>query len=158
LREQLGEHVSQIAGCDFHAPILTIPARPDAKPNKETFVRARGEERDDQSQRTGRPHNRTDRGNEPPPKSRMTRTGNAWRDYDASGKRTFHGSRADKRSSPEEVSERRAGLLRDRQGRNILVERFPQRQAPEAAPKPKRGRRPPRDRSGGPRPSRPRGR
>jgi 23S rRNA pseudouridine2605 synthase len=156
LREQLGERVSQIAGCDFSAPILTIPARPDAKPDKRTSVRTPREGRSDQSQSTGRPRH-ADRGDEPSLKSRMTRTSNAWRDYDASGKRTFHGSRADQRSSPEEVSESRAGLLKDRRGRNILVERvLPQ--APKAAPKPKQRRRPPRDRSGGPRPSRPRGR
>jgi 23S rRNA pseudouridine2605 synthase len=156
LREQLGERVSQIAGCDFTAPILTIPARPDAKPN--TPARPPREGGSDQREWTRRPHNRADRRVEPPPKSRITRTGNAWRDYDASGKRTFHGSRANKRSSPEEGSERRTGLLRDRGGRNILVERVPPQQAPKPAPKPKRRRRPPRDRSGGPRPSRPRGR
>jgi 23S rRNA pseudouridine2605 synthase len=156
LREQLGERVSQIAGCDFTAPILIIPARRDARPN--TSVRPPREGGSDQRQWTRRPRNRADRRDEPPPKSRTTRTGNAWRNYDASGKRTFHGSRADKRSSPEEGSERRAGLLRDRQGRNILVERVPSQQVPKPSPKPKHRRRPPRDRSGGPRPSRPRGR
>jgi 23S rRNA pseudouridine2605 synthase len=158
LREQLGERVSQTAGCDFFAPILTIPARPDVRPNNQASVRAPREGRSDQRERTKRPRNRAERRDEPPPKSRVTRSGNAWRDYDASGKRTFHGSRADKRSSPEEKSERRAGLLRDRQGRNVLVERVPAEEASKPAPKPKHRRRPPRDRSGGPRPSRPRGR
>jgi 23S rRNA pseudouridine2605 synthase len=158
LREQLGERVSQIAGCDFSAPILTIPAPADVKPNHQTSVRAPREGSSNQSRWTKHPRDRADRRDEPSPKPRMTRTGNAWRDYDATGKRTFHGSRAHKRSSPEEASERRAGLLRDRQGRNILIERVLPQQAPKASPKPKQRRRPPRDRSGGPRPSRPRGR
>jgi len=158
LREQLGERVSQVAGCDFSAPTLAVPDRPGATPNNQTPVRAPRERRSDPSQSTRRPHNPADRRDEPPPKSRMARTGNAWRDYDVSGKRTFHGSRADKRSAREEGSEMSSGLLRDRRGRNILVERAPPQQAPKAAPKPKQRRRPPRDRSGGPRPSRPRGR
>ncbi|MBO0755260.1 MAG: pseudouridine synthase [Bradyrhizobiaceae bacterium] len=158
LREQLGERVAQIAGCDFSAPILSIPAHPDATSNNQVSGRAPRKGRSDRSQSSRHPRSQAGRSDEPPHKSRMTRTGDAWRDYDASGKRTFHGSRADKRSPPEEVSERRAGLLRDRQGRNIPVERVVPQQAPKAAPKPKHRRRPPRDRSGGPRPSRPRGR
>jgi 23S rRNA pseudouridine2605 synthase len=158
LRQQLGERVSQIAGCDFSAPILTIPGRPDATSIGQVSVRTAREERGDPSQSSRLPRGRADPRDEPPRKSRMTRTGDAWRDHDATGKRTFHGSRADKRSPSEEVSERRAGLLRDRRGRNILVERVPPQQAPTAVPKPKHRRRPPRDRSGGPRPSRPRGR
>lgn len=158
LREQLGERVAQIAGCDFSAPILTIPDRPHATSNNQVSVPAPRKGRGDPSQSSGRPPRRADRSDEPPHKSRMTRTGHAWRDYDASGKRTFHGSRTDKRSPPEEVSETRAGVLRDRRGRNILVERVLPQQAPKATPKPKHRRRPPRDRSGGPRPSRPRSR
>src|SRR5262249_43211116 len=101
------------------------------------------------------------RDDETPQKQRKQRSGNAWRDYDASGKRTFHGSRREeKRIREDEAPDKRSGLLRDRKGRRILVERFGAPKAPELPrpdrPKHRRPRRP--DRSRGPRPSRPKGR
>jgi 23S rRNA pseudouridine2605 synthase len=159
LREQLGERVSQIAGCDFSAPILTIPAQRTGRSNGHSSPRAPSPGSDDHRQSGGHSLSSGPRTGEAQGKSRMSRTGHAWRAYDASGKRTFHGSRRDERpSQPDEASEKRAGLVRDRRGRKILVERVHAPQAPEPPPKPKRRRPSRRDRLGGPRPSRPRGR
>jgi 23S rRNA pseudouridine2605 synthase len=89
---------------------------------------------------------------------RKQRSGHAWRDHDASGTRKFHGSRRDQARTSEEQPGKRAGLLKDRRGRKILVERFGTPKLPEPEPRPKPRRPPRRDRSGGPRPSRPKGR
>jgi 23S rRNA pseudouridine2605 synthase len=100
------------------------------------------------------------------------KSGSVWRDYEARGKapsrRKFHGSRRDAGPAAEldasaEKQTKRAGLLSDRKGRRILVERFgnPPQEEPsrlhERASK-YRKKPPRRDRSGGPRPSRPKGR
>jgi 23S rRNA pseudouridine2605 synthase len=97
---------------------------------------------------------------QPAKKPRKQRSSSFWRDHPASGKRKFHGSRRDEKRGPEEAPGKRAGLLKDRRGRRILVERFgtPKLPEPEPAPRPKPRRPPRRDRSGGPRPSRPKGR
>jgi 23S rRNA pseudouridine2605 synthase len=94
---------------------------------------------------------------QPAKKPRKQRSSSFWRDHPASGKRKFHGSRRDEKRGPEEAPGKRAGLLKDRRGRRILVERFgtPKLPEPEPAPRPKPRRPPRRDRSGGPRPSRP---
>ena len=183
LREQLGERVARRAGCDFSAPILSAsplggsdgegvqPKRSErrseptsARSTGPTSPRARDERqaprRDDRREFNKRGDKFEPRGHEPSSKPRQQRSGNAWRDYDASGKRTFHGSRSDQRPAVTQPSGKRAGLLRDRRGRRILVERFgtPIAAEPEPPPKPKHRRPRRRDRSGGPRPSRPKGR
>jgi hypothetical protein len=93
------------------------------------------------------------------------RRGHAWREDDAPLKRTYRGSRRDDlKIRDADHAERRAGLLTDRKGRRVLVERFgagdstkDARAAESAAPQKARRaqRRPARDRSSGPRPSRP---
>ena len=111
---------------------------------------------------------RDDRPEKPPGRPRR---GHAWRKDDAPLRRTYRGSRRDDLKIADEARpDKRAGLLKDRKGRRILVERFGTRKPkPEQRPdqKPKHAKRPaparhrtprppPRDRAGGPRPSRPR--
>ena len=96
------------------------------------------------------------------------RRGHAWRQDDAPLRRTYRGSRREDLKIAEEGA-KRAGLVKDRKGRRILVERFGGKGAEarpvetSARPRPATGpsrpprppRRPPRDRAAGPRPSRP---
>jgi 23S rRNA pseudouridine2605 synthase len=103
---------------------------------------------------------RDDRPEKPPGRPRR---GHAWRKDDAPLRRTYRGSRRDDLKIADEVRpDKRAGLLKDRKGRRILVERFgTKKPKPEPAERPaparqRTPRRPPRDRSSGPRPSRPR--
>jgi 23S rRNA pseudouridine2605 synthase len=87
------------------------------------------------------------------------RRGHAWRQDDAPLRQTYRGSRrADLKIPDEDRPDKHAGLLKDRKGRRILVERFGTRKPkpePPKAPADKRRRRTP-DRASGPRPSRPR--
>ncbi len=103
---------------------------------------------------------RDDRPEKPPGRPRR---GHAWRKEDAPLRRTYRGSRRDDLKIADEARpDKRAGLLKDRKGRRILVERFGTKKpkpAPAEKPAPTRhrtSRPPPRDRSSGPRPSRPR--
>jgi 23S rRNA pseudouridine2605 synthase len=118
----------------------------------------------DGSPRTGKPFRRgrareDERPEKPPGRPRR---GHAWRQDDAPLRQTYRGSRrADLKIPDEDRPDKRAGLLKDRKGRRILVERFGTRKPkPEPAPKAaargdQRRRRTP-DRASGPRPSRPR--
>jgi 23S rRNA pseudouridine2605 synthase len=90
------------------------------------------------------------------------RRGHAWRKDDAPLRRTYRGSRRDDLTIADEARpDKRAGLMTDRKGRCILVERFgtkkekPQPAETPAHERPPRRRSPP-DRASGPRPSRPR--
>jgi 23S rRNA pseudouridine2605 synthase len=90
------------------------------------------------------------------------RRGHAWRQDDAPLRQTYRGSRrADLKIPDEDRPDKRAGLLKDRKGRRILVERFgtrkpkPEPESKPPAPRDQRRRRPA-DRASGPRPSRPR--
>jgi 23S rRNA pseudouridine2605 synthase len=100
------------------------------------------------------------------------RRGHAWRQNDAPLRRTYRGSRREDLKIADE-GDKRAGLVKDRKGRRILVERFGRKSAqarpvetptrpPPHPPRPSRPPRPPRpprrparDRASGPRPSRP---
>jgi 23S rRNA pseudouridine2605 synthase len=89
------------------------------------------------------------------------RRGHAWRQDDAPLRRTYRGSRRDDlKIKGEARPDKRAGLMTDRKGRRILVERFGTKkekpQAETAARRLPRRTRPPPDRASGPRPSRPR--
>ncbi|MBV9971225.1 MAG: rRNA pseudouridine synthase [Xanthobacteraceae bacterium] len=119
----------------------------------------------DERPRTGKPFRRDrardDARPEKPPG--RPRRGHAWRQDDAPLRQTYRGSRrADLKIPDEDRPDKRAGLLEDRKGRRILVERFGTRKPkPEAKPAAKapgrrdqRRRRTP-DRASGPRPSRP---
>jgi 23S rRNA pseudouridine2605 synthase len=118
-------------------------------------------------------HSRSPRDDRPEKPPGRPRRGHAWRKDDAPLRRTYRGSRRDDLKIADEARpDKRAGLLKDRKGRRILVERFGTRKPkpearpearPEAKPEPaekpvhrRTPRPPPRDRSSGPRPSRPR--
>ena len=87
------------------------------------------------------------------------RRGHAWRKDDAPLRRHYRGSRREELLIADEPRpDKRAGLLTDRMGRRILVERFGVKKTAEPAETPARvrpPRHPPRDRASGPRPSRP---
>jgi 23S rRNA pseudouridine2605 synthase len=118
----------------------------------------------DGSLRAGKPFRRgrgreDERPEKPPGRPRR---GHAWRQDDAPLRQTYRGSRrADLKIPDEDRPDKRAGLLKDRKGRRILVERFGTRKPkPEPALKaPARSgprKRRTSDRASGPRPSRPR--
>ena len=175
LREQLGERVVAEAKCDLSAPIVAREAPEDAaEPPRERDGRRerRGEERrksrrepDDERRHRRREPARSDK---PPGRPRR---GHAWRADDAPLRRHYRGG--DERRAPADAAgPKRAGLLTDRKGRRVLVERFGDakpREEPRAHGKKRfdkrpggrpakgRNRRRP-DRAHGPRPSRPRDR
>ncbi len=197
LREQLGERVIAQAKCDFTAPIVERPhdreAReppPDArertrdkdrrgrdeKPGKPDDRRGRDEQargkRDDRHAAPGR-RDRDDRRDhhdrERDEKPGRPRRGHAWRQEDAPLRQHYRGGRDGAGSKREEASgPKRAGLLTDRKGRRVVVERFGEKKQEERPARDKRGRRdqrPPKrqgrnrrrpDRASGPRPSHPR--
>jgi 23S rRNA pseudouridine2605 synthase len=118
----------------------------------------------DGSPRAGKPFRRErtrDDGRPEKPPGRPRR-GHAWRQDDAPLRQTYRGSRrADLKIPDEDRPDKRAGLVKDRKGRRILVERFgTKKPKPEPASKapartgPRKRRTS--DRTSGPRPSRPR--
>jgi 23S rRNA pseudouridine2605 synthase len=157
LREQLGERITEQAGCDFAGPVIQRQAeeapRPPARPEREPGGR---EDRDHQRTPRERPGSRRDerrpqererpahgrrdeRRGEPRPFGKRKRElerlpekppgrprrGHAWRKDDAPLRRHYRGGRAeDQRERPETAGDKRAGLLTDRKGRRVLVERF----------------------------------
>jgi 23S rRNA pseudouridine2605 synthase len=137
LREQLGKRLTEGAGVDFSAPL-------SPRPNKDT-ARERAA-----------------------PKA----PSHSWRAYEEErpGKklrRKYHGARRDDTMRQRPTDEARAGLVTDRKGRNIGVERhgepprepLPQSFAKRGEPKRfQRGRHRAPDRAAGPRPGHPKGR
>jgi len=132
LREQLGEKLAALSGLDFSAPIAARPQKPDDSRGKE------------------------------PPKSPH----HSWRasELEQPGKklrRQFHGARRDAEQPERPAGEARAGLLSDRKGRPVTVERYgkapvPETPRPESPKRGRRGRRHSPDRASGPRPRHPR--
>jgi 23S rRNA pseudouridine2605 synthase len=185
LRAQLGDRVLAQAGCDFAGPVAERAAAPanreqrrEERQEMRRVLRDRDRsrshpgddrggarspgnrdvgERDDRRPLRKSREERDERPEKPPGRPRR---GHAWREDDAPLRRTYRGSRRDElKIADEDRPDKRAGLLTDRQGRRILVERFGTRkEKPEpAAARPQKPRRgPPRDRAVGPRPSRPR--
>jgi 23S rRNA pseudouridine2605 synthase len=163
LREQLGERVAAVSRADFSAPVIARrqPEPQEAPPRKEQRQRAAGA----RVQRDGtRPNKQTDRKS-----SQRGSPSHSWRakETERTGKklrRKFRGERRDAdRHEQRSAAEPRTGLLADRKGRRVLVERIgeppPVLQAkPEEGKAPRRGRRRSPDRAAGPRPRRPRGR
>jgi len=98
------------------------------------------------------------------------RRGHAWRQEDAPLRRHYRGSGGRKdvqaAATGEATGPKRSGLVTDRKGRRVLVERFGEKKAPAPAKAgERRDKRPPRqgksrrpDRARGPRPSRPKDR
>jgi 23S rRNA pseudouridine2605 synthase len=164
LREQLGERVVALSGADFSAPII---ARPQPEPQETP--------RKDQRQRTAGPPVRRDQAQPNRQRDRKSTDRNApshsWRAHgpEQSGKklhRKFRGERRDDERREERSAEApRTGLLADRKGRRVLVERHgqptPDKQNKQSKTEGRNfgrhGRRRSPDRASGPRPRRPRG-
>jgi 23S rRNA pseudouridine2605 synthase len=175
LRPQLGDRIIAQAGCDFAGPAAEHPAGPaqNREQRRELRYALRDRERSqdrrehvpaqrdrDERRPYGKSrHERDERPEKPPGRPRR---GHAWRQDDAPLRRTYRGSRREElKIADEDRPDKRAGLLTDKKGRRVLVERFgTKKEKPEPAETPARGRpprnRPPRDRASGPRPSRPR--
>jgi 23S rRNA pseudouridine2605 synthase len=188
LRTQLGSRIIGRAGCDFSGPAAQpdAPSREERRDQRHalrerlsddrrgprTPVRDREDDRPLRESNGGerrRPaavargtralRERDEQAEEPHGRPRR---GHAWRKDDAPLHRTYRGSRRDDlKIADEERPDKRTGLMTDRKGRSVLVERFGRaKEKPESAETPARGRPqrrgPPRDRKSGPRPSRPR--
>jgi len=144
LRDQLGERLVALAGADFSAPIVK-QADPSSSLHPHPEAAAR------------RPSKDARQGRQPksPQPAHSWRAG-AGENTSKKLRRKFHGSRRDDEKRPERSDGKpRAGLLTDRKGRHVLVERF-KKAAPKPLPQPRPRNRP--DRSSGPRPRHPRGR
>jgi 23S rRNA pseudouridine2605 synthase len=166
LREQLGERLVELSGADFSAPIST-PRRPSES----------GDVQGDRQRKPARSGRRDDATRDKPKNQRSTRhpsTSHSWRkpEVERPGKklrRKFHGARRnDEKNSERPVKAGRTGVLTDRKGRPVPVERFgqpPARESPARESSPseerkggRRGRRSASDRGSGPRPRHPRSR
>ncbi|MFO1101071.1 MAG: pseudouridine synthase [Xanthobacteraceae bacterium] len=172
LREQLGERVAADAGCDFSAPVTQRePDEKRAPPPQRAEPRGRGPR--EMHERRGKPHDhahgdggRTGRPQREPGRGRTfsrqrkraddeqqekpqgrPRRGHAWRAEDAPLGRHYRGAGSKTRQGDEAPSgPKRAGLIADRKGRRVLVERFgdkpaapigkPQRKPRRASPLP----------------------
>jgi 23S rRNA pseudouridine2605 synthase len=160
LREQLGERLVAVSGADFSAPIANeaVPAPFDVHRHPE--VAAKRPSKDAPPERTGRrpsrlaslapqddgPRELTSRAVRG---SKSAQPSHAWRAREDERpakklRRKFRGSRRDDGAPVQEAPGKpRAGLLTDRKGRRVLVERFSQ-ESPAPAPrrearKPRRG-------------------
>ena len=198
LREQLGERVIAEAKCDFSAPMVERPDEAEPEPRREGRRPRDGQERRERQERHGReergprrddrrrderrgdakrgdhPRRGDERGRHRRPEPRddkppgRPRRGHAWRQDDAPLRRHYRGGGEEKQHEPERAGPKRAGLLTDRKGRRVLVERFGEKKPkPEERKEGRFGGRPHKgharkgragrpDRARGPRPSRPR--
>ena len=161
LREQLGERIAALSRADFSAPVVSrSPPQAQEAPTK------------DQRQRSAPPTPTRDQARRGKPKDRKSidrkSPSHSWRAHEPEGaakklRRKFRGGRrADEKQDERSAGEPRAGLLTDRKGRPVPVERFGQ--APKIEPdkietrkSDRHGRRRSPDRASGPRPRRPRG-
>jgi 23S rRNA pseudouridine2605 synthase len=172
LRDQLGERVIDEAECDFSAHIVQRPETATLAPPPDRDRRGGRERReDDRPRRDDRPRDdygdkrirRDHRGDATPEDQGRPRRGHSWRADDAPVRRHYRGERKEK-FVPDATAEKRAGLLEDRKGRQVLVERIGSAKPEPRDDRPKRphGKRPDRphgkrfDRPGGERFERPR--
>jgi 23S rRNA pseudouridine2605 synthase len=166
LRDQLGAKIAAQAGVDFDAPVVQ---REEPPPRRKPAPEARATERRE-ARRTGGP-----RGGGSSFEGRLRRPPQDGEERFARHSPQDHGERPQKprpwrgrnrdrpiakpASDSEAPLKIKAGLLTDRKGRRVLVQRV-QSEAPpqDQRPKPRFGKRdkPPRDRRRGPRPSQPR--
>ncbi len=123
LREQLGEHVVALSGADFSTPVAAPPPPSRSPPPPEI----KAETRKKPAKRQSIDHVWRAREEEHPPKKL---------------KRKFRGSRRDDGKPREHATgPPRSGVLSDRKGRPILVEKFGRPPAAEpqpVSPKPRR--------------------
>jgi len=157
LREQLGERLVALSGADFSTPITNeaVPAPPDVHRHPE--VAAKRPSKDARPERTGRRPSRlaslAPQGDGPREvtsraarRSKSAQPSHTWRAREDERppkklRRKFRGSRRDDGPPAKEASGKpRPGLLTDRKGRSVLVERFSQE---SPAPSPRRGARKP---------------
>ena len=185
LRRELGESIIALAGCDFterttedrgQRPADTRQTKENRgqrvvyrgeragntvqrKENREQRVRERGERTDKKGRRTDKLTRLPSSDLRPPTPKPRPRRGHAWRKDDAPLRRHYRGSRREElQITRDEREDKHAGLIADRKGRRILVERFGAKKIPEPVEPPQRARpprHPSRDRASGPRPSRP---
>ena len=166
LREQLGERVIAASGADFSTPPMPAAQRPEPPPERRESPPQRREPPGRDGRDRAKPP-REERGKVRSPRGPKS-PAHSWRGATehAPGKklqRKFRGSRRDETRAEPSEDKPRAGLLTDRKGRRVLVERFkakappPERSEPETRQRSPRGRgrRSP-DRASGARPHRPR--
>src|SRR5215470_14303408 len=154
LRAQLGARIIAQAGCDFGSPIAARSAEPPRGREERRELRRmlRDRDRAHESRRGEHASTRRDSDERPEKPSGRPRRGHAWRKDDAPLRRTYRGSRRDDLKIADEARpDKRAGVLTDKKGRRILVERFGTRKEKLEPAAPVRGRvphnRPPRDRA-----------
>jgi 23S rRNA pseudouridine2605 synthase len=153
LREQLGERVIALAGADFSTPLSPPPLPPPAP--------SRSEENRESGRSKPPGHEPAGREGKTQKKTLSKSASHSWRAPAPEGpskklRRKFHGARRDDAQRPQRSGDDRgAGLVTDRKGRRVLVERF-EKAAPQPAPQraPRKGPR----RSFGKPPRRPRDR
>jgi 23S rRNA pseudouridine2605 synthase len=158
LREQLGEKLVERAGVDLSTPIAPPPPRqkrndPPAKaappqtPEKRQDRKDHQERRDHQDRKERKSRDHAWRAREPERPTKLLR-------------RSFRGARRNDKKRQPSNDEARMGLLTDRKGRRVAVERRGEAPPPKvvtaAAPKRGRGRHRAPDRSSGARPRQPR--
>jgi 23S rRNA pseudouridine2605 synthase len=151
LREQLGERVIEEANCDFSAPIVQRPdatlapppSRDERREARRRDERGRGEHprgerpRDDVGEQRSHRDFRGDAFADVP-KGRPRR-GHAWREEDAPLRRHYRGEQKAEHQPDLAAPQKRAGLLKDRKGRNVLVERIGTPKPPPAKKGPPKG-------------------
>jgi 23S rRNA pseudouridine2605 synthase len=177
LREQLGERVIARSGADFSAAIArgepaatVVHRRPEVaaeRPSKDEWSGRRGRAPFEARLRRAAPGDADEMGARPKRTPERKHASHAWREHKFGDERAkplhrkFRGKRrADAKPGEQPSADKRAGLLTDRKGRRVLVERVAsaraaEPQAPRQDDRRGRNRRRP-DRAGGPRPSRPR--
>jgi 23S rRNA pseudouridine2605 synthase len=86
----------------------------------------RGDRRDERRSRDARPDDRPAEGEAPPRKKIGRHHGDTrvWRGGDAPLRRKFHGARSERREEEKPSGPKRAGVVADRKGRQVMVERF----------------------------------
>jgi len=152
LREQLGERVIALAGADFSAPIANeaVPAARDVHRHAEAVGKRPSKHAAAATTRLApSPFEARRRGRRAPQgdgereltartvrQSKSAQPSHTWRAHDEHrrGKklrRKFHGARRDEKAREPSAGEARAGLLSDRKGRRVLVERHGQAAEPE---------------------------
>jgi 23S rRNA pseudouridine2605 synthase len=169
LREQLGERLAALSGADFSAPVIARPqAEAEETPGKHERERPAGSPPPRGRARPNEPHQaRSNKQKDRKPIDRKSPS-HSWRAHEPQrpGKklqRKFRGGRSDEeRREARSAAPARPGLLTDRNGRRVLVERHGepapiQPSKAEVRKAPRRGRRRSPDRASGPRPRHPRG-
>jgi 23S rRNA pseudouridine2605 synthase len=173
LREQLGERVAALSGADFSAPVTPAPPPPPPAEREVTrssaWQKPTGPASADDKSTSHKSAIQTSTSHKSASQKATGRksTSHSWRAREEERpakklRRKFRGSRRDEEKPREPSSGKaRAGLLTDRKGRRVLVERFGQNKPPEPPKReaPKRGRHGRRvspDRTSGARPRHPR--